>query len=57
MHSPFPFFNISFISLGLTSGEQKGEKAALYAMLGSTTNRAMAKEFAVQYMNDLYCMK
>ncbi len=37
--------------------ENISETAAMYAMLGSTTDRRMAKEFALQYMNDLYRIK
>lgn len=37
--------------------ENISEQAAMYAMLGTTTDRSMAKDFALQYMNDLYRMK
>ena len=30
------------------------EQAAMYAMLGTMPDRSMAKEFAVEYVNDLY---
>lgn len=37
--------------------EDISDMAAMYAMLGSTTDRSMAKDFALQYMNDLYRLK
>jgi sphinganine-1-phosphate aldolase len=33
------------------------EQSAMYAMLGTMPDRGMAKEFAVDYMNDLYRVK
>ena len=37
--------------------ENISDTAAMYAMLGSTTDRRMAQDFALQYMNDLYRLK
>ncbi|MDJ0817025.1 MAG: hypothetical protein QNJ58_12520 [Desulfobacterales bacterium] len=37
--------------------ENISDTAAMYAMLGSTTDRRMAKDFALQYMTDLYRLK
>jgi glutamate/tyrosine decarboxylase-like PLP-dependent enzyme len=37
--------------------ENISDTAAMYAMLGSTTDRLMAKDFALQYLNDLYRVK
>ncbi len=36
------------------NSENISDTAAVYAMLGNTADRRMAKEFALQYMNDLY---
>ena len=34
--------------------QELSEQAAMYAMLGTMPDRSMAKEFAVEYMNNLY---
>jgi hypothetical protein len=34
--------------------QELSQQAAMYAMLGTMPDRGMAREFAVEYMNNLY---
>ena len=37
-----------------TDSQDLSEQAAMYAMMGTMPDRSMAKEFAVEYINNLY---